>query len=166
MGFQEWASKNRTNVAVSSRSYLMGEKLVVGGKRVPLAGAVARFESGPPLDSRRTATRVATGAVLLGPVGAVLGGMAKKDASKLHIVVEAPNGTVHSDETHVRCEKQARRLVENINIVSARLAPASLVASAHAAPLIPVAPTAPAAPAVPTVTADVVRHLRAVPANR
>lgn len=53
---------------------------------VPLAEVTLDIEQGPDA-SRMTATRVITGGVLLGPVGMLLGGMAKKGYAHNNLVV-------------------------------------------------------------------------------
>jgi len=47
--------------------------------------AIDMIDGGKP--ARMTATRIGAGAILAGPVGAIIGGMAKKDRSKTYIVV-------------------------------------------------------------------------------
>ena len=42
---------------------------------------------------RMTATRIGAGALLAGPVGAIIGGMAKKDLSKSWVIITTPAGT-------------------------------------------------------------------------
>lgn len=54
--------------------------------RVPVAEVSLDIEQGPDA-SRMTATRVITGGVLLGPVGMILGGMAKKGYAHNNLVV-------------------------------------------------------------------------------
>lgn len=42
---------------------------------------------------RMTVTRIGAGALLAGPVGAIIGGMSKKDLSKNWIIITTPAGT-------------------------------------------------------------------------
>ena len=52
-------------------------------------------EGGKP--SRMTATRIGAGALLAGPVGAIIGGMAKKDRSKTWVIVAHPGGSFQEE---------------------------------------------------------------------
>lgn len=47
--------------------------------------------------SRMTATRIGAGALLAGPVGAIIGGMAKKDRSKTWVIVTHPGGSFQEE---------------------------------------------------------------------
>lgn len=57
----------------------------------PIAGAHAEITGEIP-GARSTVTRVAAGAALAGPVGALIGGMAKKDTSKIIVTVALADG--------------------------------------------------------------------------
>lgn len=57
--------------------------------------AVDLVEGGKP--SRMTATRIGAGAVLAGPIGAIIGGMAKKDRSKTWVIVTHPGGAFQEE---------------------------------------------------------------------
>lgn len=83
--------------------------------RYPREGARATLETGAGESSRITATRVATGAVLAGPVGAIIGAMAKKDTTKIHVIVELADGTVLMTEGPRKQMKKAVALVNEIN---------------------------------------------------
>ncbi|MBM4574847.1 hypothetical protein GS896_27705 [Rhodococcus hoagii] len=96
MGLRDWyANANAKTEArrelhqfdVLTRDFrVYGDKLQLktteGFREYPVAGSVTTFENGAAASSRISATRVAAGAVVLGPLGALLGGMAKKDTSR------------------------------------------------------------------------------------
>lgn len=81
----------------------------------PVAGAVAEYEPGSALDGRTTLTRVAAGAIIAGPVGAILGGMFKKDTSKGYVSVTFPNGDVVALEGPLSEEPKMREFVKRVN---------------------------------------------------
>lgn len=81
----------------------------------PLKDARAFVDHGANISARMTATRVVAGGVLLGPLGAVLGGMAKKDRAKVYLVVEFPNEEALLIETKAKHEKDAREFATRIN---------------------------------------------------
>ena len=89
--------------------------LIIGGEKNTAKGANAYFENGANVGSRVTATRVVAGAVLLGPLGAVLGGIAKKDRNKLYVIVECADGTVLSTDLPAKDETKVREFVNKIN---------------------------------------------------
>lgn len=69
------------------------------GKTWPLDGASAYAEVEGVAVERVTATRVLTGAVLLGPLGAVIGALAKKrEGQRAFLVVTLGDGTILSEE--------------------------------------------------------------------
>lgn len=76
----------------------------------------ATMETGANL-RRITATRVAAGAILAGPVGALVGALAQKDQSKVYIALEVP-GDSHLIEMDARDETAARNFVRRINAES------------------------------------------------
>lgn len=86
----------------------------------PVKGARATVETAASAKTRMTATRVVGGAIVLGPLGALLGGMAKKDESKIFLVVEMADGTVITDRAQARHETTARRFAGAVNTAASR----------------------------------------------
>jgi hypothetical protein len=121
MGFRDWQAKHRDEHQFDCHAgniFLMGREIIQTDTRrhkYPVAGATARFESAAAAQSRMTATRVVTGAVILGPLGAILGGMAKKNTTAMYIVVELADGTVLTDEAKAKDEAQIRAFVDSVN---------------------------------------------------
>ncbi len=64
---------------------------VLGNYTFPVEGVGLWIQSGPD-GSRMTATRVLVGGALFGPVGAILGGMFRKDTTFLALVFETAQG--------------------------------------------------------------------------
>lgn len=62
-----------------------------GFSKYPAGGATAEVEGAG--SSRMTATRVGAGAVIAGPLGAAIGGMARKNTSKVYVVVNTVRGS-------------------------------------------------------------------------
>lgn len=60
--------------------------------RKRITGATAEYESGADLSGRTTLTRVLAGAVIAGPIGAVVGGMFKKDRARAYVTITFPDG--------------------------------------------------------------------------
>lgn len=100
---------------------ITGDNLHKGLQKWNLKGATAELENGANIGSRITATRVVTGAVLFGPVGAIIGGMAKKDRNKLYITVTYANGDAGVIEAKAKDEAKARQFVQAINKIGARV---------------------------------------------
>ena len=84
---------------------------------VPLAEVTLDIEQGPDA-SRMTATRVITGGVLLGPVGMLLGGMAKKGYAHNNLVVTT-NGEVARIPFKAKEYVKAIRFIEHVARVQA-----------------------------------------------
>jgi len=122
MGLREWAAKGRYNTSFNGY-VLQGDHLRQGLKSWPVAGAVAQCESGAS-SRRMTLTRVGAGAVVLGPLGAILGGMAKKDRTRVYVLIEIPGGEGISFDAPAKDEKQAREFVSKVNAASAMFAAA------------------------------------------
>lgn len=92
---------------------LVGRWIRFGGGVYPVVGAQAAAEQGDSR-SRMTATRVVGGAVLLGPVGAVLGGMARKGRSRCYVAVVTRRGSFTLSDS-VRRFDQALRFASSVN---------------------------------------------------
>lgn len=86
----------------------------------PVAGAVAEYEPGSAVDGRTTLTRVAAGAVIAGPVGAIVGGMFKKDRAKGYVTVTFPDGDVAVADGPLKDEDKMRRFVAGVNDAAQR----------------------------------------------
>lgn len=84
----------------------------------PVAGATAEFESGADR-KRPTFTRVVTGAVIAGPAGAIVGGLFRKDKSRVYVLVTLADGRQVIADTSVKHEKQAREWAAKVNAAAA-----------------------------------------------
>lgn len=84
----------------------------------PVAGAMAEFDSGSD-KSRPTLTRIGAGAILAGPVGAVLGGMFKKDTSKCYVTVIFDDGDTVIIEGPASDEAKMRKFAADVNRIAA-----------------------------------------------
>ena len=78
-----------------------------------LTDAHAEYSLGAP-GSRMTAARVAGGAVLFGPAGAIVGALARKDRTRLYIDVETTAGLIEI-VAKASDERAARKFVRMIN---------------------------------------------------
>lgn len=107
---------------------LDGNTLTVNNLRDVLDGKVeyrlnasvrATVEAGGNIDRRTSATRVATGAILTGGVGAIIGAIAKKkvDKRELYLVVEADEWA-ELVELKPKHGAQARELAQAINLAA------------------------------------------------
>lgn len=99
---------------------LTATHLVYKSDRRSVSGAKATVEAGASARTRMTATRVIGGAAILGPLGAILGGLAKKDESKVFLIVEMKDGTVYTEEVHGRKESEARNFAGMVNTNGSR----------------------------------------------
>lgn len=70
---------------------LSGRTLRKGTKSWPVGECEIVIDAGANVGSRVTATRVATGALLAGPAGALIGSIAKKDRSAVYMTVITPD---------------------------------------------------------------------------
>lgn len=93
-----------------------GFRHVIGIKR-DIAGASAEYESGADR-SRPTLTRIGAGALLAGPVGAIAGGMFKKDRTKGYVTVIFPDGATVIIDGPAKDEKKMREFANAINMIS------------------------------------------------
>lgn len=85
------------------------------GKRYPRAGAKAIIDTGAAAQKRMTATRVVGGAVILGPLGAILGGLAKKRTGMIFLTVDLPDGTCLVAGDKAKHQKDAAQAMQKIN---------------------------------------------------
>lgn len=82
--------------------------------RKPIAGAVAEYEPGSAVGGRTTLTRVAAGAIVAGPVGAIVGGMFKKDRSRGYVSITFPDGDVVVVDGALKDEKKLREFAGKV----------------------------------------------------
>src|SRR5690606_2004281 len=80
----------------------------------PVAGAHAEIVDAFD-GSRMTASRVVGGAVLLGPVGAVIGALARKDTSAVVVAVTFADGHVAYAQVPRKRNIEARKFVDLVN---------------------------------------------------
>jgi len=85
------------------------------GKRYPRAGAKAIMDTGAAAQKRMTATRVVGGALVLGPLGAILGGLAKKRTGMIFLTVDLPDGTCLVAGDKAARQKDAAKAMQKIN---------------------------------------------------
>jgi hypothetical protein len=99
---------------------LTGEMLEFDGSRRQVRGSTAVIESAATAKNRMTATRVVGGFALFGPLGAVIGGMSKKDLSRIFVIVTLADGTVWTDEIKGKKESDARQFIGAVNTAASR----------------------------------------------
>lgn len=83
-----------------------------------LSGATATFETGADR-SRPTLTRIGAGAIIAGPVGAVVGGLFKKDTSKGYVTVVFADGDTAILEGPSKDEPKMRQFAADVNRLAA-----------------------------------------------
>lgn len=127
MGFKEWF-KNQGGRAAEARSEIggfYGQFALRSGnlewafrqERRPVAGATAVFETGAAAKSP-TLTRVAAGAILAGPAGAIVGGLFQKDKTKAYITVTFADESVVIIDGPASDEAKMRAFADKINAAS------------------------------------------------
>lgn len=87
------------------------------GVKRPIAGARAEFESGSDR-TRPTLTRIGAGALLAGPVGAVAGGMFKKDRTKAYVTITFEDGATVIIDGPAKDEKKMREFTAQVNQIA------------------------------------------------
>lgn len=73
---------------------LAGRTLSKGRKTWPVSECEVVIDTGANVSSRVTATRVAAGALLAGPAGALIGSIAKKDRSAVYMTIITPDDMI------------------------------------------------------------------------
>ena len=121
MGFKEFVEKGKAqskyNGSIGDLA-LLGPKIGYKFKKFPTAGAFAELDTVDAPAPQTTLTRIAAGAVIAGPVGAIIGGMLKKDRSKGFITVTLADGCVIIGEFPAAKISQARKFASLINEAS------------------------------------------------
>ena len=85
-----------------------------GASSKEIAGATAVFEHGAD-QKRVTITRVGAGALLFGPVGAIVGGMLRKDTTKVYVIVTFADEQQAIIDVPARMEREAREFTARLN---------------------------------------------------
>ena len=85
-----------------------------------VVGADAEFESGASVGGRTTLGRVAAGAIVAGPIGAIVGGMFKKDRAKVYVTTTFADGEVVILEGPAKDESQIRDFASKVNAAANR----------------------------------------------
>lgn len=79
-----------------------------------VAGAEAEFEHGGEVGKRTTVTRVAAGAIIAGPLGAIVGGVLRKQQNRVYVTVTLPDGDVMLADAPVKDERKAREFARTV----------------------------------------------------
>lgn len=87
------------------------------GVKRPIAGARAEFESGSDR-TRPTLVRIGAGALLAGPVGAIAGGMFKKDRTKAYVTITFEDGATVIIDGPAKDEKKMREFTAQVNRIA------------------------------------------------
>lgn len=130
MGFKKWfqAQKQRSeeyNAGAAFRAHYGTHSVDNGiydylpdGKfkkiKKPVAGATAEFDKGSDKSSA-TVGRVAAGAIIAGPVGAIVGGMFKKQKGRVYVYVTFPDGDMIILDGPVKDETRLRQFAATVN---------------------------------------------------
>lgn len=138
MGFKSWfaaQSERHDQVKVTKDDVpfraVYGVHTVANGnyvymesfKRVvkPIGGAVAEFDPGYS-DESPTLTRVAAGAIIAGPVGAIVGGMFMKQKGRCYVTVTFADGEVAVIDGPVSDTSKLRHFTQQVMKASAHYA--------------------------------------------
>jgi len=98
---------------------LMAEKVRIGAKTFPVAGLLAELHTVDAPAPQATLGRIAAGAVIAGPIGAIVGGMLAKDRSKGYINLTLADGRMVVSEFPSSRVSDARKFIALINEASA-----------------------------------------------
>lgn len=93
-----------------------------GGKSVSVQGAEAEATQGAP-SQRSTLTRMGAGALIAGPIGFVVGAVARKNTSKCYVTIGVPDGVVVI-ESKAKEFPDAVRFADAVNRTAQQLASA------------------------------------------
>lgn len=111
------ALMNKANNAIYGGHVVDGNGYRYGlGVKRDIAGATAEFESGADR-SRPTLTRIGAGALLAGPVGAVAGGLFKKEKSKGYVTITFPDGAYVIVDGPAKDEKKLRAFAKAVTSI-------------------------------------------------
>ena len=91
-----------------------------GGKSVSVQGAEAEATEGAP-SQRSTLTRMGAGALIAGPIGFVVGPVARKNTSKCYVTIGVPDGVVVI-ESKAKEFPDAVRFADAVNRTAQQLA--------------------------------------------
>ena len=83
----------------------------------PIAGASAEFDKGGE-HSSATVGRVAAGLIIAGPVGAIVGGMFKKQKGRAYVYVTFADGEVAIIDGPAKDESKLREFAVKVNAAS------------------------------------------------
>ncbi|MTE24825.1 hypothetical protein [Microbacterium sp. ZXX196] len=124
VGIKSWYADNRKHAPYLARygthsidrgTYKHDVPGKLGFVTKDVAGAIATYEPGGDMGARSTLTRVAAGAIIAGPVGAVVGGMFKKERGRGYVTVEFPDGDVVVVDGPIKDEPKMRQFAAKVN---------------------------------------------------
>lgn len=95
--------------------FVTSDSIWYEGSPYSRSGARAKIDTGAAARNRVSATRVVGGAMLLGPVGAILGSTAKKDEGMVFVTVDLPDGLFMIAGGSAKKIRYATELVRAIN---------------------------------------------------
>ena len=121
MGFKEARARAKENVqfqamfeGYSIMNGLLSGPMGVLGDRYPLGGIVAEVDTSDSRE-RSTLTRIAAGAIVAGPVGAIVGGMLKKQRGRGYLAMYIPAGETILVDFNPKDATKARAFAIKLN---------------------------------------------------
>lgn len=94
---------------------LDGRTIYSDGQAAPVDQARAEVVDADAARSRLTATRLAAGALVAGPLGAIVGGLARKSTGRIYVMVTTDDGRVLSGEGPSKEAGKAAEISARIN---------------------------------------------------
>lgn len=93
---------------------MQGRTITYKNDEYDIAGARATIDAGQ-IGKKMTATRVIGGGVLFGPVGALIGGMAKKSTGDAFLNIELGDGRLIVEPVKKKEMKKANEFAQQVN---------------------------------------------------
>lgn len=113
--FSQWLKQDlpgQRHNAMFGGGFIRGYNLHHERKSIPTKGLTATVQDGMHVGNYISAKRVLAGGILFGPLGALIGGAARKNGNQVYVIIEQDDQIIGTLEAHAKKHREAHAFVQ------------------------------------------------------